>query len=134
MESHRILASLRPTQEHATLSANKVRERVSFAFNLIVRVQYKIPQGGWFEHVSGPHYFAEIMLYFGLVVVRRFALSQLYVARCNRNLTIRDFPCRLTWVWVTTNLLITARRTHQWYRTKFDNYPKQRKALVPFLY
>lgn len=32
------------------------------------------------------------------------------------------------------NLVPRAVRTHQWYKEKFDDYPKNRKALIPFVY
>lgn len=32
------------------------------------------------------------------------------------------------------NLVPRAVRTHHWYKEKFDDYPKNRKALIPFVY
>ena len=32
------------------------------------------------------------------------------------------------------NLLLAAMPTHKWYLAKFSNYPKHRKALIPFVY
>ena len=32
------------------------------------------------------------------------------------------------------NLSLGANLTHQWYHHKFEDYPKQRRALFPFLY
>lgn len=37
---------------------------------------YCIPRGDWFEYVSMPHYFAEILVYLGLAIVRVTSLAQ----------------------------------------------------------
>ncbi|KAK8359764.1 hypothetical protein V6Z11_A04G119100 [Gossypium hirsutum] len=78
---------------------------------------YKIPRGGLFELVSCPNYFGEIMEWFGWAV--------------------------MTWSWVgfgfflytCANLMPRARATRLWYLEKFkDDYPKDRKAVIPFIY
>ena len=33
-----------------------------------------------------------------------------------------------------TNLLLAAQPTHLWYQEQFADYPKDRKALIPYLY
>ena len=33
-----------------------------------------------------------------------------------------------------SNLLLAAGPTHAWYKKKFENYPKHRKALIPYVY
>lgn len=78
---------------------------------------YKVPRGGWFEMVSCPNYFGEILEWLGWAV--------------------------MTWSWVgfgfflytCANLVPRARANHQWYLEKFkEDYPKGRKAVIPFLY
>ena len=32
------------------------------------------------------------------------------------------------------NLALAANRTHEWYKTNFKTYPRNRKALVPWVY
>ena len=32
------------------------------------------------------------------------------------------------------NLLLAAQPTHQWYQQRFPDYPRGRKALIPYLY
>ncbi|XVF08237.1 hypothetical protein REPUB_Repub06bG0209300 [Reevesia pubescens] len=78
---------------------------------------YKVPRGGLFELVSCPNYLGEILEWFGWAV--------------------------MTWSWVgfgfflytCANLVPRARASHRWYLEKFkDEYPKDRKAVIPFLY
>jgi len=72
--------------------------------------------GGWFELVSCPHYFAEILIYTGMCIVRKFAVSQMLVLG-----------------WVLINLIMTGMKTHTWYLKKFESYPPNRKAVIPYL-
>ncbi|KMS95175.1 hypothetical protein BVRB_011620 [Beta vulgaris subsp. vulgaris] len=79
---------------------------------------YRIPHGDWFEIVSCPHYLAEIVIYAGLVV----ASGGL------------DLTLWLIFAFVVVNLVFAAAETHRWYRQKFDNYPNNRYAIIPFVY
>ncbi|GMJ01406.1 Polyprenol reductase 1 [Hibiscus trionum] len=79
---------------------------------------YVIPRGNWFEIVSCPHYLAEIVIYFGLVV-----------ASGGGDLTI--------WLLlgaVVVNLVFAAAETHRWYIAKFEDYPTNRFAIIPFIF
>ncbi|XP_026400657.1 steroid 5-alpha-reductase DET2 [Papaver somniferum] len=78
---------------------------------------YKVPKGGMFEFVSCANYFGEIMEWFGWMV--------------------------MIWSWVgvaffmytCSNLVPRAGANHRWYLEKFrDEYPKKRKAVIPFVY
>lgn len=79
---------------------------------------YRIPHGDWFEIVSSPHYLAEIVIYAGLVV-----------ASGGLDLTVW-----LLFAFVVANLVFAAPETHRWYQRKFDNYPSNRYAIIPFVY
>ncbi|XP_021738743.1 polyprenol reductase 2-like [Chenopodium quinoa] len=79
---------------------------------------YRIPHGDWFEVASSPHYLAEIVMYAGLVV-----------ASGGLDLTVW-----LMFAFVMANLVFAAAETHRWYKRKFDNYPSNRYAIIPFLY
>ncbi|KAL9238263.1 hypothetical protein vseg_012709 [Gypsophila vaccaria] len=79
---------------------------------------YQIPHGDWFELVSSPHYLAEMVIYAGLLV-----------ASGGLDLTVW-----LLFAFVVTNLAFAAAETHRWYHRKFDNYPCNRYAIIPFLY
>lgn len=78
---------------------------------------YKVPRGGLFELVSCANYCGEIGEWLGWAV--------------------------MTWSWAglvfflytCANLIPRAKRSHEWYLNKFkEDYPKDRKAVIPFLY
>ncbi|XP_075069007.1 3-oxo-5-alpha-steroid 4-dehydrogenase 1 [Mixophyes fleayi] len=77
---------------------------------------YKIPRGGLFEYVSGANFLGEIVEWSGFAIAgwsitgAAFAIFTLLV------------------------LLSRAQQHHQWYLEKFEDYPKSRKILVPFIY
>ncbi|KAG5264797.1 hypothetical protein AALO_G00258120 [Alosa alosa] len=77
---------------------------------------YKIPRGGLFEFVSGANFFGEITEWAG------FALA----GHSIHSLAFAFFT-----------LVVLASRAmahHKWYLTKFEDYPKSRKALLPFVF
>ncbi|OMO74423.1 hypothetical protein CCACVL1_16748 [Corchorus capsularis] len=78
---------------------------------------YVIPTGDWFELVSSPHYLAEIVLYAGLVIASG-----------------GDLTVWLLFLFVVANLGFAAAETHRWYLRKFENYPTNRFAIIPFVY
>lgn len=80
--------------------------------------EYVIPDGDWFDYVSSPHYLAEIVIYAGLLV-----------ASGGTDLTIW-----LLFGFVVANLVFAAAETHRWYLRKFDNYPRDRRIIVPLVY
>ncbi|GAB4853822.1 hypothetical protein Ancab_018017 [Ancistrocladus abbreviatus] len=79
---------------------------------------YAIPHGDWFDIVSSAHYLAEIVIYAGLLV-----------ASGGTDLTVW-----LLFGFVVANLAFAAAETHRWYRRKFDNYPSNRYAIIPYIY
>lgn len=77
---------------------------------------YRIPQGGMFELVSCPNYFGEMVEWLGWAI--------------------------MTWSWAglgfflytCSNLVPRAIGNHKWYLEKFkEDYPRHRKAVIPFL-
>jgi len=76
---------------------------------------YKIPYGGFYRFVSSPNYFGEIVEWIG------FAIAAWTVP---------------AWVfaWFTaTNLVPRSLSNHRWYHEKFDDYPEERRAIIPFV-
>ena len=76
---------------------------------------YAIPQGGLYRHVSCPNYFGEIVEWTGWAVLT-WSLAGTAFA-----------------VFTAANLLPRAVAIHGWYRDQFPDYPKSRKAVIPFL-
>ncbi|XP_025904338.1 3-oxo-5-alpha-steroid 4-dehydrogenase 1 [Nothoprocta perdicaria] len=77
---------------------------------------YAIPRGGMFEYVSGANFFGEVVEWFG------FAL-----ACC----TVHSLAFAVCTLFILGS---RAKQHHQWYLEKFEDYPKSRKILIPFVY
>ncbi|MGB1248019.1 MAG: DUF1295 domain-containing protein [Chitinophagales bacterium] len=77
---------------------------------------YKIPKGGLFKYVSCPNLLGEIIEWTGFAIMT-WSLSAL------------AFLC-----WTCANLIPRAIAHHKWYKDKFEEYPKKRKAIFPFLW
>ena len=77
---------------------------------------YQIPSGGGFNHVSCPHYLGEIIEWWG------FCLA------CGGSWESLSFA-----LWTTANLLPRALAQHEWYRLKFEDYPVDRRAIIPLM-
>jgi 3-oxo-5-alpha-steroid 4-dehydrogenase 3 len=93
------------------------------------KTDYRLPVGGWFEWVTCPHYFAEILIYVAFAVL--LELEQ-HGSPQNR-LWLRLRPVLLV-VWVVTNLTLSAWQSHEWYVQHVADYARLgRSAIVPFL-
>uniref|UniRef100_A0A8D0HE15 Polyprenal reductase n=1 Tax=Sphenodon punctatus TaxID=8508 RepID=A0A8D0HE15_SPHPU len=84
----------------------------------VVNLDHSIPVGDWFERVSCPHYFAELLIYISMAVT--FGLH---------NLT-----SWLVLLYVLFNQALAACLCHEFYLTKFSSYPQHRKAFIPFIF
>lgn len=80
----------------------------------IVTEKHLLPDGGFFDFVSSPHMFFEILMYIILTLVLYANVSWWWVL-----------------LWVVSNQLENAWLTHKWYLTTFKNYPKERRAIIP---
>ena len=78
--------------------------------------RYKIPRGGLFELVSGANYAAEIYEWIGFAVAAWSLPAFTFAAFTFLNTAPRGY------------------KHHLWYLEKFDDYPKDRKAVIPFLW
>ncbi len=77
---------------------------------------YKIPQGGFYRWVSAPNYFGELLEWLGWAIATWSLAGFSFL------------------VYTAANLGPRAITNHKWYLEKFDDYPEERKALVPFLF
>jgi 3-oxo-5-alpha-steroid 4-dehydrogenase 1 len=77
---------------------------------------YAIPHGALFRWVSCPNYLGEIAIWCGWALAT-WSLAGLTFA-----------------LWTIANLAPRARAHHRFYRERFPDYPKERKALVPFVW
>ena len=77
---------------------------------------YKIPRGGLFKWVSCPNLLGEVIEWLGFFLMTWNIASLAF------------------WIWTLANLLPRAVSHHKWYKEKFPDYPKERKAVIPFLW
>ncbi|XP_072139116.1 3-oxo-5-alpha-steroid 4-dehydrogenase 1 [Mobula birostris] len=77
---------------------------------------YKIPQGGLFEYVTAANFFGEIVEWMGFAVA------------------CWSLPSTAFAVFTFLMLVTRAVQHHRWYLEKFEDYPKTRKILIPFMY
>ncbi len=77
---------------------------------------YHIPIGGMFRWVSCPNYFGELVEWIGWALLT-FSWTGVSFA-----------------LWTAANLVPRALASHHWYQNQFPDYPRKRKAIVPFLF
>ncbi len=100
----------------AGMGVNIQADRTLRALRAPGETGYKIPHGGLYRWVSCPNYLGEILQWTGWAV--------------------------LTWSWggalfavyTLANLAPRAKAHHNWYHQRFADYPKERRALFPFLW
>jgi len=76
---------------------------------------YSTPQGALFEYVSCANYFGELLEWTGFAIAT-WSLPGLIFAE-----------------WTFINLVPRALKTHEYYKQTFEGYPKNRRAIIPFL-
>ncbi len=76
---------------------------------------YAIPRGGLYERVSCPNYLGEILEWTGWAVAT-WSLAGAAFA-----------------IYTATNLVPRALANHRWYRRTFPDYPRTRKAVIPWI-
>lgn len=77
---------------------------------------YKIPRGGAFELVTAANYFGETLEWTGYAIAAATPAAAAFAA------------------FTVLNLAPRAVSHHAWYKKKFENYPKKRKAYIPLLF
>lgn len=89
--------------------------------NMLLRLRkpgelgYRIPRGFLFERISCPNHFGELLEWGG------FALMAW------------NCPASTFFLWTAANLIPRSLAHHNWYKEEFPDYPKNRKAIVPWL-
>ena len=76
---------------------------------------YKIPYGGLFKYISCPNHFGEMVEWVGFAIMAW------------------SLPAFSFALWTIANLLPRAMSHHRWYKAYFEDYPKSRRAAIPFL-
>ncbi len=114
---------------------------------------HQIPRGGLFEYISCPNYFGEIIIYSSMAIL--FGLrnaswnSCLLWVICNQVKNLQYFMNLMNtyreYAYCIYDVLIFYKQkifspqitsgimNHQWYISTFQSYPKQRKAVIPFI-
>ena len=74
---------------------------------------YHVPDSFLYKYLSAPNYFGEIIEWLGWAILT-WSLSGI-----------------VFFIWVIANLFPRAIAHHKWYLEKFEDYPKNRKAIIP---
>ncbi|KAM6076069.1 polyprenal reductase isoform 2-T2 [Chlamydotis macqueenii] len=84
----------------------------------VISLSHSVPFGDWFERVSCPHYFAELLIYVSMAITFGFG--------------------NVTWwcvvMYILFNQALAAVLCHEFYQNNFSSYPKHRKAFIPFVF
>ncbi|WP_348787702.1 3-oxo-5-alpha-steroid 4-dehydrogenase [Leifsonia sp. NPDC080035] len=76
---------------------------------------YRIPSGGGFRYVSSPNYLGEIVEWIGWAIATWSVAGAAFA------------------LYTIANLAPRAMANHRWYTETFPDYPRDRRALVPYL-
>jgi 3-oxo-5-alpha-steroid 4-dehydrogenase 1 len=82
-----------------------------------IRKRYFIPNEKLFNYVSCPGYLGETIEWIGYAIASWYSLPALLFALAT-----------------PANLFPRAGQTLKWYRENFKEYPKERKAIIPFVW
>ncbi|CAL5991226.1 3-oxo-5-alpha-steroid_4-dehydrogenase [Hexamita inflata] len=77
---------------------------------------YKLPTGFLFEYLASPNLFGEIIEWLGFALMAKNVAGTCF------------------FVWTAANLVPRAKNHFDWSVQKFENYPKKRKVIIPFVY
>jgi len=76
---------------------------------------YKVPHGFLYRWLSCPNYFGEAIQWLGFALMAQSPAAWLFLG------------------WTLANLVPRAVSHHQWYQQNFPEYPKERRAILPYL-
>ena len=95
---------------------------------------YAIPNGGLYALISFPNYFCEWLEWFGFALASSPVPLSFSLAPPPQGWAPDLTP---PWIFFFNEILLMlprAYRGHQWYKQRFgDSYPKDRKAIIPFI-
>ncbi|SNR33508.1 3-oxo-5-alpha-steroid 4-dehydrogenase 1 [Lutibacter agarilyticus] len=77
---------------------------------------YKIPKGFLFKLISCPNLFSEFLQWSGFAIMAW------------------NYPATTFLIWTAANLFPRATKHHKWYQSNFSEYPKNRKAIIPWIW
>lgn len=83
----------------------------------VITTKHSIPRGKWFDLVSSPHYMAEILIYLAITIV----------------LGGKSPTWWMVFLFVITNQIFVGMFNHAWYLKSFKDYPKSRRAIIPYV-
>ena len=95
------------------LIVNRHSDYILYCTRRTSNQEYSIPQDGFYRWVSCPNYLGEIVIWIGWTVATWSPVAAAFT------------------FWTIANLVPRAKSHHQWYRQYFDDYPDERRALVP---
>lgn len=83
----------------------------------VITERHYVPSGGPFQYVSCPHFLAEVVIYFLILMAQEFG----------------HYYWNLIFLLVLSTQTINAVTEHRWYKRMYKEYPKERKAIFPYL-
>lgn len=98
--------------------------------NKLGKEHYAIPHGYLYRYISYPNYFCEWLEWFGYALAAAPLPALMPLTE-----TMRTAQPPWLFFWAEVFLMISrAYKGHQWYHKNFPEYPKERKAVVPFIF
>ncbi len=76
---------------------------------------YQIPRGGLYRWVSCPNYLSELVEWTGFAIAAASPFGWAFA------------------IFTAANLVPRAVASHHWYRATFPDYPRERRAIIPYL-
>ena len=95
---------------------NQIHDQKLFKLRNSHKKGYFIPYGGLFKYISCPNFLGEIIQWGGYALM----------TWC--------WPTLSFFVWSFANLIPRAHDHHKWYSGHFKDYPKERKAIFPYIF
>jgi hypothetical protein len=94
---------------------NQVSDQILLNLRKGGKTGYYIPRGWLYKYVSCPNFLGEIIEWTGFAIM------------------VWNLPAFSFALWTAVNLIPRALDHHKWYKKTFPDYPKERKAIFPFL-